>query len=106
VPSSAVVRSRFAVDALWDAAEEKRPRESIAEPARAPETLFVWRDGIDVYHRRADDHEAPLIELLEAGAPFGLLCERLAEGRAIEEASQLAFALLTRWAIAGLLVAF
>ena len=58
-----------------------------------------------VFHRALDDDEAALLPLLLEGAPFGLVCERLGEGRALEEATQRAFQLLARWVSDGLLLA-
>jgi hypothetical protein len=89
------VMCRFAVDECWQAAQEGRAVEA---PAEAPREILVWRREVEVFHRVLEPDEA---ELLDAGS-FGLVCERLADKAAAEEAAQRAFALLARWVRDGL----
>jgi hypothetical protein len=63
------------------------------------QTLLVWRQDCEVFHRPlADDERA----LLGQAASFGEVCERLAVA-APEDAAARAFALLFRWVSDGLI---
>jgi hypothetical protein len=103
VPAHAVVHTSYAVDELWRSLDRGEPPSA---PSRAPRTILVWRQGVALVHHRAlDATELQVLDLLRAGAPFGLVCERLADGRSLEDAAQLAFALLVRLAQDGALAA-
>ena len=73
------------------------------EPAATD--LLVWRRGFKVYHRPAARDEAALLSRIQAGAPFGAICEQLAARRRGDDqaAVRAAFALLTTWIDQGLL---
>lgn len=102
IPAHLLLEVEFAVDEPWLAIEN----EGTPEPVEAaPRTLLVWRQELSVFHRAADADERALLPLLTAGAPFGLVCERLSDGRAPEAATRAAFELLARWTGDGLLVA-
>jgi hypothetical protein len=100
VPSHAILRAAYAVAEAWDAVYEERPASA---PEPRPQTILVWRRDLEVLHRVVDDTEAALLPLLARGERFGVLCDRLAGARPVEEASRIAFELLARWATGGLL---
>jgi hypothetical protein len=56
-----------------------------------------------VFHRALDDDEVALWSLLAQGVPFGVICDRLVQGRDPEAAAQLGFQLLLRWTSENLL---
>ncbi len=100
-PSFRIAALDTAAHALWQALErgEERP---VMEPA-ATEVL-VWRRGFSVYHRPAGREEAALLRRVQAGAPFGEICERLAASQGDgEPAVRAAFALLSTWIEQGML---
>jgi hypothetical protein len=96
VPAHRLWAVHYGVEGLWrrlgPGGEE--PVEPV-EPA--PGHLLVWRKGTEVLHRRPEPEEAELLAPLAAGSTFGRVCERLGEGRSVEEAAGLAFPLLCRW---------
>jgi hypothetical protein len=96
VPATRRLACRFAVDECWQAADEGGAVE--APLAEAPRELLVWRRGVEVFQRALEPDEAAL---LDRGS-FGLVCEKLADGMAPEEAAARAFALLARWVADGL----
>jgi hypothetical protein len=73
------------------------------DPSRSAETILVWRQAFNVFHRVLDPDEVACLSLVEAGATFAAVCERLSEGRAAEAAAQRAFELLSRWLSDGVL---
>jgi hypothetical protein len=100
VPAHVVFDVAWNVDELWDGGTDA---DADAAPRRAPGRVVVWRDGAGgVYHRRLGDLERAVWPGAR-GTTFGALCERLCEGRAVDEAAPLAFALLARWVADGLL---
>jgi hypothetical protein len=101
VPAHAFVDAAFSVDEAWQALDSGNAAPAMAP---APTRLIVWRgEDTIVYHRRVDRVEAGLMLLLVDGAPFGVLCERLTRGHTDDEATRLAFELLSRWVNDGLL---
>jgi hypothetical protein len=89
------------VDEAWQALDSGSAAPAIAPGATR---LIVWRaEDTIVYHRGVDKVEAGLMLLLVDGAPFGVLCERLTRGLTDDEATRLAFELLSRWVNDGLL---
>lgn len=72
-----------------------------AEPA--PNGLLVWRRGERVSFRSIDDEERELLARVEAGAPFGALCEWLAARHGAGAAPARAAAWLAAWVGAELL---
>jgi uncharacterized protein (UPF0276 family) len=89
-----------AVDDTWRSVDRDQP---LVLPEPQPQRLIVWRPAMDVVHRRAVDDEHDLLPSLLAGTSFGALCDRLGEGRDVEQAAQAAFELLARWLSGGLL---
>jgi hypothetical protein len=71
----------------------------------AGESLLVWRQGAEVYHRVITDAEHDVLELAAAGTTFGAICDALPSWRPTEEASAQAFTWLWSWTTADLLVA-
>jgi hypothetical protein len=114
VPAVQLLDVEFAVDELWQAIQD-RPTDAadaalaqdepieVAPPAADPRRLLVWRQGRRIHHRRAGADESALLPEVLAGTSFGALCERLGQGRQVEEAAQAAFGLLAAWLHAGLL---
>jgi hypothetical protein len=97
VPASRRLSCRFAVDECWAQADEG---QAVDEPAEAPRTLLVWRQGVEVFHRALDGDEVPLLDC----PSFGLVCEQLAAAQEPEAAAARAFALLARWVSDGVIV--
>ena len=100
VPSHRFLDVGHAVDDVWRAAEDDRP---IEPPAAGPCTLLVWRQDVTVYHRRLDERERDALVRARDGAPFGVICDRLAESMPVEEAGPAAFQLLARWVGDGII---
>jgi hypothetical protein len=105
IPCHRLLDVQFAVDELWrevDAglAEGQEPTPPPAEPR----ALLVWRQEIAVFHRPVDALERAALVRAHDGAPFGHVCELLAEQLPMEEAGPRAFQLLANWAGDGLLV--
>ena len=102
VPSFRAVTLTWPVHSLWQALERGEPPPDL-EPARTE--LLVWRRGFQVYHRPAARDEAALFASIQAGAPFGAVCEQLAASRpgGDDAAVRAAFAFLTTWIDQGLL---
>jgi hypothetical protein len=67
--------------------------------------VLVGRRGAHVYHRRLDALEADLLSRLSIAAPFGQVCEWIAEQVGEERAAEVGCALLARWGDDELLVA-
>lgn len=66
--------------------------------ARAPETAWIaWRRGVKTYFRSLTPVEAGALDLMAAGASFGELCERLAEGAGPDDAALTAASMLRTW---------
>lgn len=100
IPSYLQIDAKHAVDELWQWLEEGGAPMPAASGTRK---LIVWRQGIEVFHRALDDNEIALWPLLVEGVSFGVICDRLVEGRDAQEAAQLAFQLLLRWSSENLL---
>jgi hypothetical protein len=100
VPSHLFLDVGHAVDDVWRAAENDQP---IEPPAAGPRTLLVWRQDVTVYHRQLDELERDALVRARDGAPFGVICDRLAEAMPVEEAGPAAFQLLARWVGDGII---
>ena len=76
IPCHAVLGNQFCVSRLWKDLEAGASGcdDVVAE---TPETLLVWRQGLDVYHRRVDPDEARLLVLLRGGTRCEIACEAL-----------------------------
>lgn len=102
VPSFRLLALDRPAHLLWQALERGEPPPPI-EPAATE--LLIWRRGFTVFHRTAGRHEAALLAHIQAGAPFGAVCEALAAARGDgdQAAVRAAFQLLTTWIDQGLL---
>ncbi|HVZ72745.1 MAG TPA: DNA-binding domain-containing protein [Polyangia bacterium] len=90
--------------ALWDAIGAGGA-DVLAIVSDVPERLVVWREDVAVYHRVIDADEHGALALVEAGASFGAICERLSVGLAPDDAVARAFAWLSTWVSDGLIAA-
>jgi hypothetical protein len=70
-----------------------------------PETLLVWRQGLEVNHRPVEADVGPLLSMVRAGARLDQLCERLIESVPEERATERAFQIVGRWLADGLIAA-
>ena len=102
VSCHAVLRNRFTLSRAWRTLGSGDPAGAV--PA-VRETLLVWRQGFQVFHRVVEADEEPLLALLETGARFDTVCERLLGQVPEEEAALRAFQLLGRWVTEGLVAA-
>jgi hypothetical protein len=73
------------------------------EPAHAPVTLLVWRQGSQVYYRELAPPERAALEALSKEAEFAAVCEAFAARFEAEDAAAAIKEMLTRWVIDGLL---
>jgi len=106
VPAASVLEVRWAVDDLWRDEASSEMLETVSA-GESPRTLLVWRQGLEIFHRRAEVDEAKLLTALREGTTFGALCEAVADMNdgPLEAAASRAFALVARWIGEGLLVA-
>jgi hypothetical protein len=102
IPGHAIVRSRFTLSASWRALGIGEASDLIGP---IPETLLVWRQGLEVNHRPVDADEEPLLPTVGAGARLEQLCERLIENLPEEGAPERAFQIVGRWLADGLIAA-
>jgi hypothetical protein len=102
IPCHAVLRTRFAIAGVWRALGAGEPVDTVPEVA---ETLLVWRQGIEVFHRTVGADEVPLLPMLGEGATFGAICERLLEGTPEDQAARRAFEILGGWVRDGMIEA-
>ena len=102
IPSHAVVQSGFTLSASWHALGAG---EAQAPIGATPETLLVWRQGLEVNHRPVDVDEEPLLSMVRTGARLDQLCERLIESVPEERATERAFQIVGRWLADGLIAA-
>ena len=102
IPSHAVLRNRFAISEAWKALA---PGESAGAASNDAETLLVWRQDIEVFHRVVDAVEGPVLALIRDGARFEAVCERLLEAVPEDQAAIRAFEILGRWVADGLIAA-
>jgi len=100
VPSHLFLDVEHAVDDVWRAVENEQPME---EPAAGARTLLVWRQEVTVYHRALEPMERAALLKARDGAPFGVVCDLLAESMPVEEAGPAAFQLLARWVGDGII---
>lgn len=102
IPCHQLIANRFAASQAWKAMENGGAVQVVAE---MPETLLVWRQGISVYHRPVDSSEAVLLTLIQEGARFDLVCERLLDSVPEDQAAAQALQLLGRWVADELIAA-
>jgi hypothetical protein len=93
-----VLRTRWPVHEAW------------AGPGRAPTArdtvLRVWRQDFAVFHAAIDPVDDAAFAALRDGAPFGAVCEIVADHVPAEAAAAEAGALLARWIENGLVARF
>jgi hypothetical protein len=102
IPGHAVVTSRFTLSASWRALGAGQTLEPIDQ---LPETLLVWRQGLEVNHRPVDVDEGPLLSMVGAGARLDQLCQRLVDIAPEDRAPERAFQIVGRWLADGLIAA-
>jgi hypothetical protein len=64
---------------------------------------LVWRHELTVYHRPLEPLEREALARAHDGAPFGAVCDLLAERLHVDEAAPAAFRMLARWVTDGLI---
>ena len=84
VPCARVLSLPFAASELWEAPE--------ATPGGG-ETLLVWRQDVEVFHRRLSEEESALLAKLD-GRALQAICDELSGS--VEEAAQSLFNVLGR----------
>jgi uncharacterized protein (UPF0276 family) len=100
IPAMRVVDVGHAVDETWRTVDREL---SLVLPRPQPLHFLVWRAAQDVVHRRVSAEEQSVLPALVDGLTFGGLCDRLGEGRSVDDAAKLAFELLANWLAGGLL---
>jgi hypothetical protein len=73
------------------------------EPRLDPTNLVVYRREHVVYHRRVDAREGAALRQVSRGAPFGDVCDSLADGESVDRSAQRAFGALAQWIADGLM---
>jgi hypothetical protein len=102
IPSHAVVASGFTLSTSWRTLGAREAQDPIDQ---IPETLLVWRQGLEVNHRPVEVDEESLLPMVRAGARLDQLCERLIQNVPEERATERAFQIVGRWVADGLIVA-
>ncbi len=102
VPSARLLDLDWAVLDTWRHVDRD---EAPHEPARASTALLVWRRGFRVLHRTVEPTERVALDQLRAEAPFGTLCERLAEAVGQDAAPIETLGIVRRWLAEELLAA-
>lgn len=74
------------------------------EPVPGGRLLVVWREDNQVFHRTLEPLEVQaLAQVASSETTFGSMCDLVCEAVDEEPAAQVAFQLLRRWAVDGLL---
>ena len=94
VAAHRLVTTDHAIADLWDRLGAGAPLDA---PARARESLLVWRQDVSVFHRTVDEPQRAALELAAKGTTFGTLCDRLAARLSEEAAIAEAFRWLSTW---------
>jgi hypothetical protein len=104
-PSFRILELDTPAHTLWQALERG---EALPALQPAATEILIWRRGFSVYHRPAEREEAALLRRVQAGAPFGAICEQMAASRGGDgdRAVRDAYALLSTWIEQGLLGGF
>lgn len=98
VPACALFDSPWPIHRLWSG-------DSPLDAAQDPCSLRIWRQGFMVYHAPMRAPEATAMRHLMAGAPFGAICEAMADVIPQEDAAPAVVGWLSRWVEDGLLAA-
>ena len=94
VPALRVLRCAWPVHELW-AADDPTAAVTMVRPAAT--VLRVWREAFTVYQTHVDPVEQVALRQLLAGAPFGVMCDRLEALLPPPAVAQEAGALILRW---------
>jgi hypothetical protein len=94
VPALRVLRCAWPVHELW-AADDPKAAATMVRPAAT--VLRVWRDAFTVYQTHVDPVEQVALRQLLAGAPFGVMCDRLEALLPPDAVAREAGALILRW---------
>ena len=94
VPALRVLRCAWPVHELW-AADDPKAAATLMRPAAT--VLRVWREAFTVYQTHVDTVEQVALRQLLAGAPFGVMCDRLEALLPPPAVAQEAGALILRW---------
>jgi len=94
VPALRVLRCAWPVHELWPADD---PKAAATTMRPAATVLRVWREAFAVYQARVDTVEQLALQHLLAGAPFGVMCDRLEALLPPPAVAREAGALILRW---------
>jgi hypothetical protein len=100
IPSHRLLDVSCAIEDVWRAADAG---EELPIPEPGARTLLIWRQDLAVYHRAIEPLELQLLTRARDGAPFGVLCDLVAETLPIDEAAPAAFKHLATWLTDGLI---
>ena len=89
-----VLRCAWPVHELW-AADDPKAAATTVRPAAT--VLRVWREAFAVYQTPVDAVEHVALRQLLAGAPFGVMCDRLEAVLPPPAVAREAGALILRW---------
>jgi len=108
-PSVRCVTLAHAIEPAWRVLREWEPESGadqpeLPEPVAHQHVLLVWRQDGETRWRSTEPLEAALLQEVDAGMPFALLCERAAaELGDAEAAAPAVIGALQRWLADGLL---
>lgn len=106
-PSVQRLQMDWAVEPAWKALQDEAADDpDLPEPAALPHTLIVWRPRLDTRWRSAGSAlEVVLLDAVQQGEPFSVLCERAASAVGDDAAVPQVVRLLQQWVDEGLLAA-
>ena len=106
-PSVQRLQMDWAVEPAWKALQDEAADDpDLPEPQALPHALIVWRPRLDTRWRSADSAlEAVLLEAVQQGEPFSVLCERAASAVGDDAGVPQVVGLLQQWVDEGLLAA-
>jgi len=94
VPALRVLRCAWPVHELW-ASDDPKAAATMVRPVAT--VLRVWREAFTVYQTHVDTVEQVALRQLLAGAPFGVMCDRLEALLPPPAVAREAGALILRW---------
>lgn len=78
-PSAQLISTQWTLYPLWSAARAgETPDDAALQLQRAPETVLIWRPGLEVRHRRLSGAEAVFLRQVAAGETLGDAAEAAA----------------------------
>ncbi len=105
-----LIEASAGVGQLWADLEEAADPSPDAAPSQEPETLLVFREGLDVFHESLEGAEGRAGSALLSGCSFAEVCERAAGDAAsdddVEVAAQVAAGILLKLLNRGLITGF